>query len=235
MKGPKQTSGALDGMIVEIELTLVSIIQGVALTMLIESAHEVVGEMHLVFWPYVFSGLLIILVFWSRAVLHILTLIRWPIELGHNFLYVGCALIEAILFAQLAQPGHWFSFGAAFMAAGWLLFVYDLRLIHTRMEDSAGVASNRLFALVRRDQWLNIALLVPGVFALNAGSAMAIHAWPEFFIERNGHVWLVAVQLAGFIGYLLYVVRFFATVAPLVAHARAEWREASKTESVDQQ
>lgn len=234
MKGPKQDRVSLDAMIVEIELTLVSIIQGVALTMLIESAHEVVAGTHLLFWPYVLAGLLIILVFWSRAVLHILTLIRWPIELGHNFLYIGCALLEAILFAQLAKPERWFGFGAAFMAAGWLLFVYDLRLIHTRMDDSAGAASNRLYALVRRDQWLNIALLLPGVFAVNAGCAMSIHAWPQFFIERNGHLWLVAVQLAGFIGYLLYVVRFFATVAPLIAEARAEWREASEMESVDQ-
>ena len=118
MKGPKQDRGALDAMIVEIELTLVSIIQGVALTVLIENTHEVISGTHLPFWPYVLSGLLIIFVFWSRAVLHILTLIRWPIELGHNFLYIGCALLEAILFAQLAKPGRWFGFGAAFMAAG---------------------------------------------------------------------------------------------------------------------
>jgi len=78
-----------------------------------------------------------------------------------------------------------------------------------------------------------IAVLLPAVFLLNVACAMSIHAWPQFFIGRNGHIWLVAVQLAGFIGYLLYVVRFFAAVAPLIAHARAEWRESSETESED--
>ena len=34
----------LDSMVVEIELTLVSIIQGVALTILIENAHAVIAE-----------------------------------------------------------------------------------------------------------------------------------------------------------------------------------------------
>jgi hypothetical protein len=34
-------------------------------------------------WPYVLSGMIIILVFWSRVVLHILTVIRWPLEFGH--------------------------------------------------------------------------------------------------------------------------------------------------------
>src|SRR3954467_4348887 len=98
----------LDPMIVEIELTLVSIIQGVALTILIECSREVIADWKLALWPYVLSGLLIIFVFWSRAVLHIMTLIRWPLEFGHNFLYIACALVEAILFAQLAQPQRWF-------------------------------------------------------------------------------------------------------------------------------
>jgi hypothetical protein len=215
-------------MIVEIELTLVSIIQGVALTVLIESAREVVAERQFMFWPYVVAGLFIILIFWSRAVLHIITVIRWPLEFGHNFLYISCALIEAILFAQLAKPASWFIFGAAFIAIGWVLFVYDFRLIHARMRDSAGEASNRLSTMVRRDQWLNVVVLLPGVFLLNVACAMSIHAWPEFFLARNGHVWLVAVQLLSFGGYLGYVVVFFTKLAPLVAQARGEWRAANE-------
>jgi hypothetical protein len=235
VKVPKPDRGALDAMIVEIELTLVSIIQGVALTMLIESAHEVLAGRELTYWPYVLGGLFIIFIFWSRAVLHIMTLIRWPLEFGHNFFYIGCALLEAVLFAQLAKPFRWFSFGAAFIAAGIVLFIYDLRLIDTRARDSAGEASNRLYKLVRRDQWINIAALLPGVLVLNTGSALLIHTWPEFFIDHKGHLWLVTAQLIGFAAYLLYVVRFFASIAPLIAQARAEWRQSGETEIIDQQ
>src|SRR5436853_811786 len=161
----------LDSMVVEIVLTLVSIIQGVALTVLIENAHAVIAERQLFFWLYVVAGLFVIFVFWSRAVLHIITVIRWPLEFGHNFLYIACALVEAILFAQLGKPVSWFGFGAAFIAIGWTLFVYYLRLIYARMRDSAGAASTRLYARVRREQWLTIGLLLPAVFFLNLVSA----------------------------------------------------------------
>jgi hypothetical protein len=168
--------------------------------------------------------LFVIFVFWSRAVLHIITVIRWPLEFGHNFLYIACALVEAILFAQLGKPASWFGFGAAFIAIGWTLFVYDLRLIYARMRDSAGEASNRLSTRVLRDQWLNIAVLLPAVFLLNFSSAVLIRTWPEVFLMRNAHVWLIAVQVLGFAGYLIYVVRFYVSLAPLIVEARHEWR-----------
>lgn len=214
----------LDSTVVEIELTLVSIIQGVALTVLIESARELIAQGHLIYSPYVVSGLFIILIFWSRAVLHIITVIRWPLEFGHNFLYIACALVEAILLAQLTKPLSWFGFGAAFIAIGWILFFYDLRLIYARMEDSAGEASNRLCELVKRDQWLNIAVLLPGILILNVLCAVLIKMRPEFFLARDGHVWLMAIQLISFIGYLCYVVKFYTNLAPFIARARAEWR-----------
>src|SRR5438270_14049229 len=164
----------LDSMIVEIELTLVSIIQGVALTVLIESSRDVITDLKFIYWPYVLAGLLVIFIFWSRAVLHIITLIRWPLEFGHNFLYIACALVEAILFAQLGRPANWFGFGAAFIAIGWTLFVYDLRLIHARMRDSPGESSNLLYARVLWDQRMNIAVLLPGMFLLNLFCALAV-------------------------------------------------------------
>src|SRR5437868_10831780 len=140
----------LDGMVVEIELTLISIIQGVALTFLIERARDIVSTRDAILWPYVFGGLLVIFVFWSRSVLHIITVIRWPLEFGHNFLYITCALIEAVLFTRLTNPAAWFALGASFGAIGWVLFTYDLRLINAREVDSAGPASNQLIAIVRR-------------------------------------------------------------------------------------
>ena len=213
----------LDAMIVEIELTLVSIIQGVALTVLIESSREAITDLKFIWWPYVLAGLLVIFIFWSRAVLHIITLIRWPLEFGHNFLYIGCALVEAVLFAQLSNPANWFAFGAAFIAAGWVLFFYDLRLIHARQRDSGGQAGNRLYERVRRDQLFNLAFLLPSVFLLNLVCAVAIRMWPDFFLARSAHLWLIAIQLVGFAGYLIYVVRFYLNLAPLIADAHREW------------
>ena len=224
MSSLSESQFELDGIIADIELTLVSIIQGVALTVLIETSREAIATLNWVMWPYVLSGLIIILIFWSRVVLHILTVIRWPLEFGHNFLYIACALVEAFSFAQLGNPARWFAFVAAFLAVGWLLFAYDLRLIRMRARDRTGDVSNRLYAVVKRDQWLNVGLLLPAFFLVNVACAVAIHLRPEFFLGQNGHVWLIALQLIAFGGYLSYVIVFYSKLAPLIAEARAEWR-----------
>ena len=181
MTSLSESRSELDAMIADIELTLVSIIQGVALTVLIEASREPIAKLDWKMWPYVLSGLIIILVFWSRVVLHILTVIRWPLEFGHNFLYVACALVEAFSFAQLGNPARWFAFVAAFLGVGWLLFAYDLRMIRMRVRDRTGDVSNRLYALVTRDQWFNIGLLLPAFFLVNVACAVAIHLRPEIF------------------------------------------------------
>ena len=214
----------MDSMIVEIELTLISIIQGVALTFLIERARDVASLRSAIFWPYIVAGLLVIFIFWSRSVLHIMTVIRWPLEFGHNFLYISCALVEAVLFTRLTSPAAWFALSALFGVVGWTLFTYDLRLIYAREVDSAGPASNQLIAIVKKDQWMNIVLLIPAVSLGNLFCFLCIRRWPGFFLDRHFHVYLAALQVAGFTVYLLYVIKHLRRVAPLVVRARAEWR-----------
>ena len=87
-------------------------------------------------FPYVAAGLCVIFIFWSRSIIHTLTLIRWPMEFGHNFFYIGCALGEAILFSRLDNPLSWFQLSATYAAVVWLLFIYDMRLIHGARSDA---------------------------------------------------------------------------------------------------
>src|SRR5439155_24543847 len=111
-------------MVVGIELTLTSIVQGVALYFLIENARHVLSIQQSVFWPYVAVGLLVIVIFWSRLVVYTLTLIRWRLEFVHNFFYIVCALGESLLFTRLCNPRAWFAIGALYAAIVWLLFIY---------------------------------------------------------------------------------------------------------------
>jgi hypothetical protein len=221
----------LDSNVVEIELTLTSIVQGVALNFLIDAARNALSLQQRVFWPYILSGLLTILIFWSRSVVHTLTLIRWPLEFGHNFFYIVCGLGEALLFSRLSNPRAWFALGAFYAVVVWLLFIYDLRLLRARERDSGGEVSNQLYALVTRDQWLNIVALVPALVLLNAGCAALVQLYPNLFLARNGHVGLAVLQLIALTIYLCYVLRFFKTLTPLVGRAREEWRTA--TEAAD--
>lgn len=210
----------LDSVVVNIELTLVSIIQGVALFFLTDNARGLLSKEHITAFLYVAAALCVIFIFWSRSVIHTLTLIRWPLEFGHNFFYIACALGEAILFSHLDNPLAWFQLSAVFAGIVWLLFIYDMRLIHARIVESHDDSEHALYARARSDQLLNIRVLVPLLIALNLVSAFVIWRWPDLLITRSGHIWPISAQLLSFIGYLFYTGRYFSAIAPLLLQNR---------------
>jgi len=212
----------LDSVVVNIELTLVSIIQGVALFFLTDNARTTLSSRHWDAFLYVVAGLCVIFIFWSRSVIHTLTLIKWPLEFGHNFFYIGCALGEAILFSQLDRPLAWFKVSATYAVVVWLLFIYDMRLIRAGVSESTNDAERNLYARARGDQLLNIWLLVPLLFVFNLGCAVVIWRWPDLFLTRGGHVWLISAQLISFIVYLVYIASYFKTIASLVLRSHEQ-------------
>ncbi len=220
MTAPTDGRRELDSVVINIELTLVSIIQGVALFFLTDNARGLLVTKHMSASLYVAAGLCVIFIFWSRSVIHTLTLIRWPLEFGHNFFYIACALGEAILFSRLDNPLAWFQLSTAYAGIVWLLFIYDMRLIRARIAESRADSERALYAFARSDQLLNIRLLAPLLIALNLLSAFVIWRWPQFFIARAGHIWLISIQLLSFIGYLFYTSRYFSAIAPLVLRSR---------------
>jgi len=217
---PGEGRRQLDSVVINIELTLVSIIQGVALFFLTDNARALLAKEHVGAFLYVAAGLCVIFIFWSRSVIHTLTLIRWPLEFGHNFFYIACALGEAILFTRLDDPLAWFQISAAFAGIVWLLFIYDMRLIHARIAESREDSEHALYVRARSDQLLNIRLLVPALIILDLVATFAIWSRPDLFIARAHHIWLISAQLFSFIGYLFYTTRYFSAIAPLVLRHR---------------
>jgi hypothetical protein len=191
----------LDTLVVNIELTLTSIIQGVALSVLTESSRAPLGDLRFDQWPYVANGLLVILLF---------------------FLYIACTLVEAITFTDLTDPLRWYAFSAAFGVSAWALFLADLRLIRQRHDEALGPAEEELYGLILRDQQMNILLLVPSLTLYNLIAIVSIHLWPAVLIRGGGHVVFAALQTVTLFGDLMYVVRFFAKIAPLVLKANEE-------------
>ena len=220
MNLPTERRRELDSALINIELTLVSIIQGVALFFLTDNARAILPKEHVSAFLYVAAGLCVIFIFWSRSVIHTLTLIRWPLEFGHNFFYIACALGEAILFTRLDDPLAWFQISAAFAGIVWLLFIYDMRLIHARIAESREDSEHALYVRARSDQLLNIRLLVPALIILDLVATFAIWSRPDLFIARAHHIWLISAQLFSFIGYLFYTTRYFSAIAPLVLRHR---------------
>jgi hypothetical protein len=212
----------LDGLVVNVELTLASIIQGVALYFLTENARGSFALHQSITWLYVASGLLILLVFWSRSIIHTFTLIRWPLEFGHNFLYIGCALVEALMFTRVTDPLGWFEISVVYALGIWVLFAYDLRMVRPRPGEEPSTATRQLSAMIERDQRLNIWILIPALFLYGALSVVCLRLWPHTFITRQAHAWLAVGQFLALLAYLYYVVRLFARFAPLVTQRQEE-------------
>ena len=183
MKSPPASRSELDEVIVNIELTLASIVQGLALSFLADNTSAVLSNGPATAWPYVGVAFLTILLFWSRALIHTLTLIRWPLEFAHNFLYFLCALVEVLAFKHLSNPFMWFSLNAVFAALVWGLFLHDLRIIRPRARDSVGPSSFRLYAIVEADQWLNIRFIMPCLFS-SPSDRPSPSRWLQDFFSR---------------------------------------------------
>src|SRR5262249_14976652 len=139
-----QARQELDDLVINMELTLISIIQGIALYFLFDHSRTILGSLDLVHWPYLFTSLLFILSFWSRALIHTFTVIRWPLDFGHNFLYIVATLLMSVMASEIDDPIRWFALGIPYAASLWLLFVFDQRLLKLRLEESETPKSREL-------------------------------------------------------------------------------------------
>lgn len=225
----------LDSLVMTVELTLVSIVQGVALAVLAQAAVPAFTRLDAAQWPYVAAALVIIMLFWSRSVLHTLTVIRWPLEFLHNFLYIASTLVETIVFTQIASPLNWFALGVAYALFIWLLFAADLRLIRRRLDEYNLPGALALLTAVEREQLLNVRYLMPAAVLFNALAAYAIQRAPDLFLARRAHVALGVLQLAVAVAYLTYSVRFYRRLLPLIVAAQYEWNGEEMTKAVNRE
>jgi hypothetical protein len=107
----------------------------------------------------------------------------------------------------------------------WLLFALDLRMVRRRVRDSAGPTGSTLYLIVEREQFLNIRFFLPATVVFNCLAMIAVRQFTAPLIQGNGHVIIALVQMAGAFAYLLYVMRFFVRIVPLIVETRQEWRE----------
>ena len=140
-------------------------------------------------------------------------------------MYIACTLVEAVAFTQLTNPLNWYALNAVFGLMAWAIFALDLRMIRCRIIDSSGPAGSRLYAIVEQEQSLNIRFFMPAIMAFNLLAMILVWSQRAFFIEKGNHVIIALVQLVAAFGYLLYVMRFFARIVPLIVKTRQEWRE----------
>ena len=192
----------LDKTVVGIELTLISIIQGLALAMLAAASVQPMLQLQFGTWPYIFTGLLVILVFWSRSLIHTLSFIGWPLEFGHTFGYFGATLIEAAALTQVADPQAWFALNACYALAVWGLYAWDLRVVQQQAHDFSTPEERLLYEDIVRDQRENIVLLMPLAVVFQGASWWLVHRFPDAMLRHHWHLVLIGLTICFTLHYL---------------------------------
>jgi hypothetical protein len=212
--------------VVGIELTLISIIQGLALGVLAASAVQPLIALQWQVWPYVLTGLLTVLIFWSRSLVHTLSFIGWPLEFGHTFIYFGATLIEAVALSQVSNPEHWFALNALYAAVVWGLYGYDLHLVRQREDDFDSPPERALLADIIHDQRVNIGFMMPAAVVFQAFAWWLVHEFPQAMLAQRWHLLLIGLTLLFSINYLYGGMRILRRrqewIVDRNAHALAE-------------
>lgn len=203
----REAKTQLDTTVVGIELTLISIIQGLALGVLVAGAVQPMVLLDWQVWPYVLTGLLVILIFWSRSLIHTLSFIGWPLEFGHTFIYFGATLVEAAALSQVGDPERWFALNALYAVAVWGLYGWDLRLVRRQAADFSTPAERELLADIIQDQRLNIRWMMPSAVAFQGLSWWLVHAYPQTMLQGRWHLLLIGLTLLFSVNYLYGGVR----------------------------
>ena len=205
----------LDALVVGIELTLISIIQGLALAVLAGAAVGPLLHWQWQAWPYVATGIAVILIFWSRSLIHTLSFIGWPLEFGHTFGYLIATMFEAAALSQVGDPKYWFALNTLYAMCVWALYAWDLRVVRRQADDFVTPGERALHADIVRDQRWNIRVLMPAAIGFQYFSWWLVRTYPATMLDRGGHLALIGLSLAFSLAYLVGGVRLL--------HRRQDW------------
>lgn len=201
----------------DIEFLLISVIQGVALAALSSAAVDPITHLDFIYWPYIFSGFIFILAFWSQAIIHAISFIDWPLNLGHSFLYFLTSFIEVVCFSQIKNPLWWFGLISVFFITSFVLYFYDLRIIRFRQSDFQRSKSGlRIYKQIIKSHTFEMKYFLSGGLVFNLAAAVMIYLYPNFFIDQQFHLGLVILQVAFGLIYLVNSLKNFKVRSSLI-------------------
>lgn len=178
----------LNQLVISIELTLISVVQGLALAALAQSAIDPMTHFRYEFIPYIISGMLLVMYFWAQAIMHTISFIRWPINFAHSFLYFIALLFEVLVFSQMTNPSGWFIFTSGFFLVAWILYLVDLGPLDTMRKAATTTASKALFVDLCQEHRRSLYFFIPFGLIYNLVAWLLVVRYPALFIERQGHL-----------------------------------------------
>lgn len=203
----------LDQFSFDIEFLLISVVQGVALAALATSAVSPIADLNWLIIPYVISAFLVIIIFWSQAIIHAVSFIDWPLDLIHNFLYFLASFVQVLAFSRISDPLHWFSFMTALFIVAGLLYFVDYGLIKKRKLDFEKTKQGTtLYKDIITQHVYEMKFLVPTGIIFNLLAA--------FIVWKFGgslHLFLITVQIIFQLSILINSLHSFKRRSRLIA------------------
>ena len=149
----------LESLATGVELTLASVLQGIALAILVPKIVELITNGELAKLPYIPASLLLMFMVWVLFIGHAISFITWPFDPLHNMLYFLIASSEAVLLFFLDKPGPWF---LSLIGLGLLLGFncwYNQRLLRRNASRYTTAPARKLYAHVMDEQRINLSYM----------------------------------------------------------------------------
>jgi hypothetical protein len=208
--GEPHGDAELEGLATGVELTLASVLQGIAMAILIPRIADLITSGEIAKLPYIPASLLLIFIVGVAFVTHSFSFISWPFDLTHNLLYFLVVTAETVLLTFLDQPEPWFLALAGFGLVMGINHWYNQRLLQRYAPRYRTPASRALYDHIAYEQRASLGFMA-GYIVVGLFCAGVLALQPEFGLPPEPG-WLVA-GLAAVLVPALHVAWQFRLVA----------------------
>jgi hypothetical protein len=174
----------LEALATGVELTLVSVLQGIALAILIPKIVDLIASGQVAKLPYVPASLLLVFIVWVTFISHALSFVSWPFDPIHNLFYFLVVTSEVVILIFLDQPAQWALALAGFAAVMMLSYWYNQRQLrrNERLYNTRGAA--RLYNHIAYDHIISMRFMAGYITAGLLGFAL-LRLRPELGLPQE--------------------------------------------------
>jgi len=216
-----EPNAELESLATSVELTLASVLQGIALAILVPKIVELISNGELAKLPYIPASLLLIFMVWVMFIGQAISFITWPFDPLHNMLYFLIVSSEAVLLFFLDKPGPWF---LALVGLGLLLGFscwYNQGLLRRNASRYVSADARKLYAHIMDEQRVGLQFMVGYCLVGLAGFA-ALQLRPDLGMAQElGWVITGLGAMALPLINVIWQARMMAQRARLIERAKA--------------
>ena len=211
----------LESLATGVELTLASVLQGIALAILVPKIVELITNGEVAKLPYIPASLLLIFMVWVMFIGHAISFITWPFDPLHNMLYFLIASSEAVLLFFLDQPGPWFlSLVGLALLLGFSCW-YNQGLLRRNTSLNRTAAAQKLYAHIMDEQQISLQFMA-GYCLVGLAGFGALQLRPDLGLAQE--LGWVVTGLGAMVLPLLHVLwqaRMMAQLSRLIEKVNA--------------